>query len=113
MAAPLHSTEMAPVGTAGTVLGAVEVVEVAALVLVVVDSQGKPAAAVEAVSVAELPDAAVVRTSGEDVGGVTVGSSAVKHSVSIGVPGICTKNACRAVCPCLDRLVRAFLGGGL
>lgn len=112
MAAPLHSTEMAPVGTAGTVLGAVEVVEVAALVLVVVDSQGKPAAAVEAVSVAELPDAAVV-TSVEDVGGVTVGSSAVKHSVRIGVPGICTKNACRAVCPCLDRLVRAFLGGGL
>lgn len=111
MAAPLHWTEMAPVGTAGAVFGAVEVVAVAALVLVgtaVVDSQEKPAAAVEAAleategaEVAELPDAAVVTSvapadlewshaglSVEDVGGIKVVSSAVKHSVSVRVPSI-------------------------
>lgn len=123
MAAPLHWTEMAPVGTAGAVFGAVELVAVAALALVgtaVVDSQEKPAAAVEAAleasegaEVAELPDAAAVVTSVasadlewshaglsvEDEGGVRVVPSAVKHSVSVRVPSICSKNARRVIFP--------------
>lgn len=102
MAAPLHWTEMAPVGTAGTALGAVEAVVGTA----VVDSQGKPAAVVEAVldttegaEVAELPDALVdLEWSHVDQsGGVKVVSSAGNHSVSLSVPNICTKNACGVI----------------